>query len=138
MTETSSELHAKYEPRPDAQELTGNKSDSDTPRNVNTDVDYEPHPEKSLKVSPEHEAIIKSITSLYSGSCSEADMEAYAEKAIYDDPLSYSDSRYKIAGMVPQLASPKVQRRKGTVLIISGHIGQWWGLPKVSLTLRVI
>ncbi|KIW92620.1 uncharacterized protein Z519_06467 [Cladophialophora bantiana CBS 173.52] len=33
-------------------------------------------------------------------------MSVYSEKAIYDDPLSYCDTRYKIAG-------------------------QWYGLPKV-------
>ena len=34
------------------------------------------------------------------GSCSEEDMQVYAEKAIYDDPYSYCDTRYKIAGML--------------------------------------
>ena len=90
-------LHTKHEPRPDAQQLTGHDSKA---------VDYEPHPEKSLKISPEHEAIVRSITNLYSGSSSEIDMMVYAEKAIYDDPLSYCDTRYKIAG-------------------------QWYGLPKM-------
>ena len=38
-----------------------------------------------------------SICRLYSGSASEEDMQVYAEKAIYDDPWSYFDTRYKIA-----------------------------------------
>ena len=39
-----------------------------------------------------------SITRLYSGSASEEDMQVYAQEAIYDDPWSYCDTRYKIAG----------------------------------------
>ncbi|KIX99525.1 uncharacterized protein Z520_05101 [Fonsecaea multimorphosa CBS 102226] len=97
MAESTHELHTKYEPHPDPQQLTGHDGHA---------VDYEPHPEQSLKISPEHEAIVQSITNLYSGSASEKDMSVYAEKAIYDDPLSYCDTRYKIAG-------------------------QWYGLPKI-------
>lgn len=95
MAETTQELHDKFEPRPDAKDLAGSSGDN---RNLTNDADYEPHPETSIKVSPEHERIIKCITNLYSGSCSEEDMQVYAEKAIYDDPLSYCDTRYKIAG----------------------------------------
>ena len=95
MTETTEDLHKKFEPRPDAQALTGS-GDSQT-HNVRT-ADYEPHPERSLAISGEHEQIVKHITNLYSGSASELDMKVYAEKAIYDDPLSYCDTRYKIAG----------------------------------------
>lgn len=91
------DLHKNHEPHPDPQKLTGHPGKP---------VDYEPHPEKSLKISPEHETVVKSITNLYSGSASEKDMMIYAEKAIYDDPLSYCDTRYKIAG-------------------------QWYGLPKM-------
>ena len=86
-----------FEPTPDARELTGSNGQT-LPRNVTNDVDYEPHPEQSLRVSEEHAAIITHITNLYSGSKSEEDMEVYAEQAIYDDPLSYCDTRYKIAG----------------------------------------
>lgn len=103
MSETTKAIHNAFEPHPDPQQLTG----SDAPdRNVNKDVDYEPYPEKSIEISPEHQAIIKHITNLYCGSASEDDMQVYAEKAIYDDPYSYCDTRYKIAG-------------------------QWYGLPKV-------
>ena len=97
MAETTADLHKKFEPTPDSQALTGS-NDGGLPRNVSKDVDYEPHPEQSLEVSAEHQSIIKHITNLYSGSCSEEDMKVYAEKAIYDDPLSYCDTRYKIAG----------------------------------------
>ena len=83
------QLSKAYEQCPDPQQITGNEDG---------DVDYEPHPEKSLKVSSDHDHIVRCITNLYSGSASEEDMKVYAEKAIYDDPWSYCDTRYKIAG----------------------------------------
>ncbi|CAD0100237.1 unnamed protein product [Aureobasidium mustum] len=93
-----------YEIRPDPQALTGNKEDPS--QNASTGVDYEPHPEKSIKLEPEREKIVKSICSLYSGGASEELMQVYSDKAVYDDPWSYCDTRYKIAG-------------------------QWYGIPKV-------
>ena len=90
------ELQDKYELRPDTQKATHNTSDPS--QNSKTGVDYEPHPETSIKVSPEHEQIVRHITNLYSGSANEEDMRVYAEKAVYDDPWSYCDTRYKIAG----------------------------------------
>ncbi|KAL4753338.1 hypothetical protein BDW72DRAFT_201677 [Aspergillus terricola var. indicus] len=76
------------------------------PRNINNDVDYEPHPENSISISPARAKIQERILSLYGGSASEDDMNVYAEQAIYDDPFSYCDTRYKIAG-------------------------QWYGIPKL-------
>ncbi|KAG9591084.1 hypothetical protein KCU77_g6701, partial [Aureobasidium melanogenum] len=93
-----------YEIRPDPQALTGNKEDPS--QNAPTGVDYEPHPEKSIKLEPEREKIVKSICALYSGGASEELMQVYSDKAVYDDPWSYCDTRYKIAG-------------------------QWYGIPKV-------
>ena len=95
MTSRAEALQEKYEARPDPQDLTSNPDPS---QNSSTDVDYEPHPERSIKIPPEREKVIKSITSLYSGSASEEDMQVYAQEAIYDDPWSYCDTRYKIAG----------------------------------------
>src|SRR4051794_23584163 len=94
MASTTQELHDKFEPKPNPQQLAG----TDDQRNVSSNVDYEPHPEQSLSISQEHKEIIDRITNLYSGSSSEADMSVYAEKAIYDDPFSYCDTRYKVAG----------------------------------------
>ncbi|KAH0335678.1 hypothetical protein KCU81_g8913, partial [Aureobasidium melanogenum] len=93
-----------YEIRPDPQALTGNKEDPS--QNASSGVDYEPHPEKSIKLEPEREKIVKSICALYSGGASEELMQVYSDKAVYDDPWSYCDTRYKIAG-------------------------QWYGIPKV-------
>jgi len=92
---------AGHEPHPDPQFLTTNP---DPKKNTSSGVDYEPHPSQSINVSAERQNIIRRITNLYSGSASEQDMQVYTEKAIYDDPWSYCDTRYKIAG-------------------------QWWGIP---------
>jgi hypothetical protein len=89
------ELQDRYEIRPDPQALTGH---SDPSKNSSTGVDYEPHPEKSIKLEPEQQQIVDSICNLYSGKANEKDMQVYANKAIYDDPWSYCDTRYKIAG----------------------------------------
>ena len=102
--ETTSELHQKYETRPDPGISTINNPSSD--HNVTKDVDYEPHQGRSQPIAPAHQAIVDAITRLYSGSASEDDMSFYASTAIYDDPWSYCDTRYKIAG-------------------------QWYGIPKL-------
>ena len=81
MTSNAEALQNQYEPHPDPQRATGHVDPS---KNSSTGVDYEPHPESSLKLSPEHENIIKCITRLYSGSASKEDMEIYAPEAIYD------------------------------------------------------
>lgn len=91
----SQEKPQDYEIRPDPQAVTGN---SDPSQNSSTGVDYEPHPERSIKLSPERQHIVDSICRLYSGSASEEDMQVYSESAVYDDPWSYCDTRYKIAG----------------------------------------
>ena len=83
-----------YEPRPDPVALTHNKDES---KNASTGVDYEPRG-PGITLSPERQKIVNSITALYSGSASESDMLVYAEKAVYDDPWSFCDTRYKIAG----------------------------------------
>jgi hypothetical protein len=96
-TETTSTLHQKYEPNPDPSVST---------HNVSKDANYEPRPDKSIPISPQHQEIVNAITRLYSGSASESDMDVYSASAIYDDPWSYCDTRYKIAG-------------------------QWYGIPKL-------
>ena len=95
MTSRSETLQNQYEPNPDPQALTSN---ADPQKNSSTNVDYEPHPENSIPLPPERGTIVRAITSLYSGSASEEDMQVYAPEAVYDDPWSYCDTRYKIAG----------------------------------------
>jgi hypothetical protein len=95
LTPQAQKLQDEYEIRPDPVALTQN---SDPSQNASTGVDYEPHPENSIKVDEKQQKIVDSICRLYSGSASEDDMQVYAEEAIYDDPWSYCDTRYKIAG----------------------------------------
>ena len=101
-------LMEEYEKRPDPVELTHNPDPS---KNSSTGVDYEPYPEKSIQLEPERERIVQSICNLYSGSASEEDMQVYAEESVYDDPWSFCDTRYKIAG-------------------------QWYGMSKSTLSSR--
>ncbi|MCJ1328995.1 hypothetical protein MMC10_005672 [Thelotrema lepadinum] len=98
----------QYEPHPDPEGLT-----SKLKTEPKLDIDYEPHPERSIQIDAERQKILQSICDLYSGSASELDMEVYAEKAIYDDPYSYCDTRYKIAG-------------------------QWYGIPKCMASSRTL
>jgi hypothetical protein len=88
-------LREQYEKRPDPVALTHNEDEA---QNTASGVDYEPHPENSIDLEPERQKIVQSICNLYSGSASEDDMRVYAEKAVYDDPWSFCDTRYKIAG----------------------------------------
>ncbi|KNG46048.1 hypothetical protein TW65_07245 [Stemphylium lycopersici] len=103
-------LENDYEKRPDPVSLTQNPDPS---QNSSTGVDYEPHPEHSIKLEPDREKIVQSICNLYSGSASKEDMMVYAKEAVYDDPWSYCDTRYKIAG-------------------------QWYGIPKIMKYSRTI
>ncbi|KAF2437118.1 hypothetical protein EJ08DRAFT_623626 [Tothia fuscella] len=116
------ELQDKYEKRIDPQALTGH---SDPSRNSSTGVDYEPNPSASIKLEPNRQKIVESICNLYSGSASEKDMEVYAEESVYDDPWSYCDTRYKIAGQwygIPiifnskTLATQVVESNKDTII----------------------
>jgi hypothetical protein len=91
----ASRLESEFEKRPDPVALTQN---ADPSQNSSSGVDYEPHPEKSIKLEPERERIVQAICNLYSGSASEEDMMVYGKEAVYDDPWSYCDTRYKIAG----------------------------------------
>ena len=86
---------AEHEPRHDPKDLTANPDPS---QNSSTGVDYEPHPERSISIPPEREEIITKINNLYSGKPSEDDMRVYAAEAVYDDPFTFCDTRYKIAG----------------------------------------
>ncbi|KAI1769331.1 hypothetical protein GGR53DRAFT_461494 [Hypoxylon sp. FL1150] len=97
-------------PHPDQR---GVEPHPEPPRNVTGDADYCPHPEKSVPISPSRKTIQQKILNLYGGGASEEDMKVYAEKAIYDDPFSYCDTRYKIAG-------------------------QWYGLPKLFTKLETL
>ncbi|KAL5116776.1 hypothetical protein ACEQ8H_005388 [Pleosporales sp. CAS-2024a] len=103
-------LADEFEKRPDPIALTQNP---DPLKNSSSGVDYEPYPEQSIQLPPDQEQILQSICNLYSGCANEEDMRVYAHEAIYDDPWSYCDTRYKIAG-------------------------QWYGIPKIMKSSRTI
>ncbi|RAK87298.1 hypothetical protein BO79DRAFT_269059 [Aspergillus costaricaensis CBS 115574] len=90
-------------PHPDQR---GIEPHPDLPHNSAHEVDYTPHPENSVPLPPSRQSIQDHIIALYCGSASAEDMSVYAEQAVYDDPFSYCDTRYKIAG-------------------------QWYGIPKL-------
>ena len=95
MGSRTAKLEDQYEHRPDPKATTGHNNPA---ANSSTGVDYEPHPSHSIKLPTSRQDIVNAITRLYSGSASEDDMQVYAAEAIYDDPWSYCDTRYKIAG----------------------------------------
>ncbi|KAH6684771.1 hypothetical protein B0J14DRAFT_612638 [Halenospora varia] len=78
-----------------------------------SDLDYTLNPPNSIPVSTKREEIIRAITGLYSGSANTEDMLVYTEDAIYDDPWSYCEDWYKIAG-------------------------QWYGIPKIMSTSKTL
>ncbi len=80
-------IAAIHEPHPDPHALTSSPGEK---------VDYRPRPEKSLPLSPERQKILQSICNLYSGFASEEDMKVYAEKAVYDDPLSFCNFSFSL------------------------------------------
>ena len=135
MTTRAEKIQDAHEPRPDPQSLTSNPDGS---QNSSTGVDYEPHPERSIKIPPEHEKIVKAITSLYSGSASEEDMQVYAAESVYDDPWSYCDTRYKIAGQWygKHLISLSSAWLLNTSYFTTKPIFQ--GIPKVMSTSRTL
>jgi hypothetical protein len=92
-------MRDEYEKMVDQDELTGG--------------DYEPYPEKSIPLDEGRRKIMQSILNLYGGSASKEDMLVYAEESVYDDPFSFCDTRYKIAG-------------------------QWYGIPKVFSSSRTL
>ncbi|KAH0612227.1 uncharacterized protein H6S33_010279 [Morchella sextelata] len=59
---------------------------------------YTPNPSTSLPLPPDRSALVRDIISLYAGNPSESAMRHYHENSIYDDPFSFCDTRYKIAG----------------------------------------
>ncbi|RYP75885.1 hypothetical protein DL771_002149 [Monosporascus sp. 5C6A] len=67
------------------------------PRNVAGEVDYVPHPEKSIPIPPSRKAIQQSIINLYCGSASEKAMAGYI---VYPDELVWKQrQQYTFSGL---------------------------------------
>jgi hypothetical protein len=58
---------------------------------------YEPKPSASIPLDAPRQTVLDAVLSLYSGKPSEAACLNYASRSIYDDPLSFCDTRRKIA-----------------------------------------
>ncbi|KIA75898.1 hypothetical protein HK57_00303 [Aspergillus ustus] len=97
------------------------------PRNTTDSIEYTPHPSHSIALPQNRASILQHIQNLYAGSASETDMSVYAEQAVYDDPFSYCDTRYKIAGQ--WYGIPKLFRRSETLateVVESDEDGMVW------------
>jgi hypothetical protein len=98
------------------------------------------HPSSSIPLAPRRQKIVDSICKLYSGNASEEDMQVYAEKAIYDDPWSYCDTRYKIAGqwygkLLPPRAVGRFESEDCTEAYFQMELTRK-GIPKIMATSR--
>ncbi|PSN64214.1 hypothetical protein BS50DRAFT_590055 [Corynespora cassiicola Philippines] len=74
-------LQNEYEPHLNPESLTGHAEPS---KNSSTGMDYEPNPSNSKPISQNQERVLQSICSLYSGSASGEDIEAYASESVSD------------------------------------------------------
>ncbi|GAA6055202.1 hypothetical protein JCM3770_000708 [Rhodotorula araucariae] len=98
----SDDFRAQWEPRINHQQYA-----------TGPNGDFEPNPSASLSLSPEREAIVQAVLSLYSAQPSEDACLTYARESVYDDPLSYCKNREEISG-------------------------QWYGLPKTFKECKVL
>ena len=63
-----------------------------------TSEDYTPDPSKSLKLSPQRQALVDDIIALYSCEPTIRRVERYTSDCVYDDQFVYANDRYKMAG----------------------------------------
>lgn len=101
------------EPRPDVHALAAR---SDEGKGEQKEVDYEPDPQRSLALSEGQKELVDAVGVLYAGGANEDVMRrVYADQdpVVYDDPFSYCDTRYKIAG-------------------------QWYGLPMIMSSSKTL
>ncbi|KAH6651896.1 hypothetical protein BKA67DRAFT_637675 [Truncatella angustata] len=128
MAHAAHHLHKRFEPKPDVQALTGD---------AKREVDFEPHPERSLDISAGQRQIMQKIINLYSGSASEEDMQVYDKDAIHDDPFSYCDTRLKIAGKLRSLKTEVVKDTPSEIIMEQRHeyTLKLLGTPKAVVSL---
>jgi len=68
------------------------------PRQTATSEDYEPDPSKSIKLSPQRQALVDDIIALYSCQPTITRVKRYTPDCVYDDQFVYANDRYKMAG----------------------------------------
>lgn len=78
--------------------MTSNSRQFEPRHDASRFAPYTPDPQNSLPLPPDRMAMLRDIISLYAGNPSEEAMRHYHEESVYDDPLSFCDTRYKIAG----------------------------------------
>lgn len=69
---------------------------------------FKPDPSKSIKLSPQRQALLDDILALYACQPSVERIKRYTPDAVYDDQFGYANNRYKIAGQwfaLPKLFS---------------------------------
>ncbi|KAI5193520.1 hypothetical protein E4T38_09925 [Aureobasidium subglaciale] len=67
-------------------------------RQTMTTEDMTPDPSKSIKLSPQRQALIDDIIALYSCEPTIRRVERYTADCVYDDQFVYANDRYKMAG----------------------------------------
>lgn len=67
-------------------------------RQTSTSEDYTPDPSKSIKLSPQRQALVDDIIALYSCQPTIRRVERYAPDCVYDDQFVYANDRFKMAG----------------------------------------
>jgi len=67
-------------------------------RQTSTSEDWTPDPSKSIKLSPERQALVDDIIALYSCEPTIKRVERYTADCVYDDQFVYANDRYKMAG----------------------------------------
>jgi len=67
-------------------------------RQTSTSEDYTPDPSKSIKLSPQRQALVDDIIALYSCEPTIRRVERYTPDCVYDDQFVYANDRYKMAG----------------------------------------
>lgn len=78
------------------------------PRQTHPTEDYTPDPSKSIKLSPQRQALVDDIIELYSCHPTVQRVRRYTSDCVYDDQFVYANDRYKMAGQwfaLPKLFS---------------------------------
>ncbi|KAM4056790.1 FAD dependent oxidoreductase [Hirsutella rhossiliensis] len=68
------------------------------PRQTSLTSDYKPDPSRSLKLSPQRQALVDDIIALYSCQPTIERVKRYTPDCVYDDQFGYANDRYKTAG----------------------------------------
>jgi hypothetical protein len=67
-------------------------------RQTSSSDDWHPNPSKSIKLSPNRQALMDDIIALYSCQPTVERVKRYSPDCVYDDQFVYANDRYKMAG----------------------------------------